>query len=156
VRNRRFIRTTIPDNFRSRRCAIRTASGYGWRSSCRVIRSGCEHGRCRLAELSYTCLDSNDPANSPLHRGITSELYGGGPELRLKQEMVLGIGGWRLLSALGIEPEVCHLNEGHAAFAVLERARHLWKKQASPLKQHWPCHESRQPVHHTHGCGRRL
>jgi len=52
-----------------------------------------------------------------------SELYGGGPELRLKQELLLGIGGWRLLAALGIQPEVCHLNEGHAAFAVMERAR---------------------------------
>ena len=59
----------------------------------------------------------------PVHRGITSELYGGGPELRLQQEILLGIGGWRLLAALGIQPEVCHLNEGHAAFAVLERAR---------------------------------
>ena len=68
-------------------------------------------------------LDSNDAANYPVHRGITSELYGGGSELRLKQEMLLGIGGWRLLAALGIQPEVCHLNEGHAAFAVLERAR---------------------------------
>jgi starch phosphorylase len=68
-------------------------------------------------------LDSNDPANLPAYRGITSELYGGGPELRLKQELVLGIGGWRLLRALGLRPDVCHLNEGHAAFAVLERAR---------------------------------
>jgi starch phosphorylase len=68
-------------------------------------------------------LDSNDAANFPVNRGITSELYGGGPELRLKQEMLLGIGGWRLLDALGLKPEVCHLNEGHAAFAVLERAR---------------------------------
>ncbi len=68
-------------------------------------------------------LDSNDAENYPAHRGITSELYGGGPELRLQQEMLLGIGGWRLLQALGIEPEICHLNEGHAAFAVLDRAR---------------------------------
>jgi starch phosphorylase len=67
-------------------------------------------------------LDTNDPANLPQHRGITSELYGGGPELRLKQELILGVAGWRLLCALGIQPEVCHLNEGHAAFAVLERA----------------------------------
>ena len=73
-------------------------------------------------------LDSNDPANIPVHRGITSQLYGGGPELRLKQEMLLGIGGWRLLDALGIRPEVCHLNEGHAAFAVLERARAFMKE----------------------------
>ena len=68
-------------------------------------------------------LDTNDPANIPAHRGITSELYGGGRDLRLKQEQVLGVGGWRLLRALGLQPEVCHLNEGHAAFAVLERAR---------------------------------
>ena len=67
-------------------------------------------------------LDTNDPANVPEYRGITSELYGGGLELRLRQEHVLGIGGWRLLRALGIHPQVCHLNEGHAAFAVLERA----------------------------------
>ena len=68
-------------------------------------------------------LDSNDPSNPPAARAITSELYGGGPELRLQQEIVLGIGGWRLLGALGLAPEVCHLNEGHAALAVLERAR---------------------------------
>jgi starch phosphorylase len=68
-------------------------------------------------------LDTNDFANSAAHRGITSELYGGDAEMRLKQEIVLGIGGWRLLRALALQPEVCHLNEGHAAFAVLERAR---------------------------------
>ena len=77
----------------------------------------------QVGRVKLYLLDSNDAANYPPHRGITSELYGGGPELRLKQEMLLGIGGWRLLQALGIKPEVCHLNEGHAAFAVLERAR---------------------------------
>lgn len=70
-------------------------------------------------------LDSNDPLNTPVDRGITSELYGGGPELRLQQEMVLGIGGYRILEALNLVPEVCHLNEGHAALVVLERARHF-------------------------------
>jgi glycogen phosphorylase len=75
-------------------------------------------GRCRLY-----LLDSNDAANYPPYRGITGELYGGASDVRLMQELALGIGGWRLLAALGIEPEVCHLNEGHAAFAVLERAR---------------------------------
>jgi starch phosphorylase len=77
----------------------------------------------QVGRLKLYLLDSNDAANFPPYRGITSELYGGGPDLRLMQELVLGIGGWRLLAALGIEPEVCHLNEGHAAFAVLERAR---------------------------------
>lgn len=78
-------------------------------------------------------LDSNDVANYPVHRGITSELYGGGPELRLQQEMVLGMGGWRLLRALGLQPEVCHLNEGHAAFAVLERARDFMVESGQPF-----------------------
>ena len=79
-------------------------------------------------------LDSNDAANFPAHRGITSELYGGGPELRLKQELLLGIGGWRLLGALGIRPDVCHLNEGHAAFAVLERARTFMEEARQPFE----------------------
>ena len=77
----------------------------------------------RVGRLRLYLLDSNDPVNTPADRGITSELYGGGSEMRLQQEIILGIGGWRLLQALGIEPEVCHLNEGHAALAVLERAR---------------------------------
>ena len=80
-------------------------------------------GRCKLY-----LLDSNDAANYPAHRGITSELYGGNTELRLKQEMVLGIAGWRLLDSLGLAPDVCHLNEGHAALAVVERANCLMKK----------------------------
>ncbi len=79
-------------------------------------------------------LDSNDAANFPAHRGITSELYGGGPELRLKQELLLGIGGWRLLEALDIHPEVCHLNEGHAAFSVIERARSFMQETAEPFE----------------------
>ncbi len=78
-------------------------------------------------------LDSNDVANPPVHRGITGELYGGGSDLRLKQEMVLGIGGWRLLRALGLRAQVCHLNEGHAAFAVLERARDFMETSGQPF-----------------------
>lgn len=86
-------------------------------------------GRVRLY-----LLDSNDVANYPAYRGITSELYGGGSYLRLMQELVLGIGGWRLLLALGLEPQVCHLNEGHAAFAVLERARSFMTASGVPFQ----------------------
>jgi starch phosphorylase len=88
----------------------------------------------QVGRVKLYLLDSNDAANIPAYRGITSELYGGGPELRLKQEMVLGIGGWRLLQALGIRPEVCHLNEGHAAFAVLERARTFMEENGQPFE----------------------
>jgi starch phosphorylase len=88
----------------------------------------------QVGRVKLYLLDSNDAANFPAHRGITSELYGGGPELRLKQELLLGIGGWRLLNALGIKPEVCHLNEGHAAFAVLERARSFMEDTGQPFE----------------------
>jgi starch phosphorylase len=88
----------------------------------------------QVGRVKLYLLDSNDAANFPAHRGITSELYGGGPELRLMQEMLLGIGGWRLLAALGIQPDVCHLNEGHAAFAVLERARSFMLENAQPFE----------------------
>jgi glycogen phosphorylase len=88
----------------------------------------------QVGRMKLYLLDSNDAANFPAHRGITSELYGGGPELRLKQELLLGIGGWRLLRALGIQPEICHLNEGHAAFAVLERARSFMEETGQPFE----------------------
>jgi starch phosphorylase len=68
-------------------------------------------------------LDSNDPLNSPVDRGITAKLYGGGSEIRLMQELVLGIAGWRVVEKLHPETEICHINEGHAAFAIIERAR---------------------------------
>ncbi len=86
-------------------------------------------GRARLY-----LLDTNDPANLPAQRGITGELYGGDAELRLKQELVLGIGGWRLLKLLGLSPDVCHLNEGHAAFAVLDRARSYMAESHRPFE----------------------
>jgi starch phosphorylase len=82
-------------------------------------------GRTRLY-----LLDSNDPLNEPVDRGITGELYGGNEENRLQQELVLGIGGWRLLMAIDREPAICHLNEGHCAFAVLERARTFMQRTA--------------------------
>jgi starch phosphorylase len=88
----------------------------------------------QVGRVKLYLLDSNDAANYPAHRGITSELYGGGPELRFKQELLLGIGGWRLLRALGLKPEVCHLNEGHAAFAVLERARSFMEETGQPFE----------------------
>jgi starch phosphorylase len=86
-----------------------------------------------VGRVKLYLLDTNDFANTAAHRGITSELYGGDAEMRLKQEIVLGIGGWRLLRALGLTPEVCHLNEGHAAFAVLERARFYMEDRKKPF-----------------------
>ncbi|NNM43102.1 MAG: alpha-glucan family phosphorylase [Chlamydiae bacterium] len=82
----------------------------------------------KIGRVKLYLLDSNDASNYPPHRGITSELYGGDAEIRLQQELILGIGGWRLLEELRIKPEVCHLNEGHAAFAILERAKYFMQE----------------------------
>jgi starch phosphorylase len=90
--------------------------------------------QAQVGRVQLYLLDSNDAANTPADRGITCELYGGGPDVRLMQELVLGIGGWRLLVTLGSQPEVCHLNEGHAALAVLERARHFMIETGQPFE----------------------
>jgi len=79
--------------------------------------------QAQVGRVTLYLLDSNDLLNSPRDQGITSKLYGGGQEMRLVQEIVLGICGWRIIEALGLEIDICHLNEGHAAFVTLERAR---------------------------------
>ncbi|MGZ8200069.1 MAG: alpha-glucan family phosphorylase [Methylosarcina sp.] len=84
--------------------------------------------RAQIGRIKLYLLDTNDPINHPVDRCITTELYGGGSTHRLAQEILLGIGGWRALRALGYAPDVCHLNEGHAALVVLERARDLMRE----------------------------
>lgn len=78
--------------------------------------------RAQVGRVSLYLLDSNDPLNSPWDRAITASLYAPGQELRLIQEIILGMGGWLALKKMGIKPDVCHMNEGHAAFVVLARA----------------------------------
>ncbi len=80
-----------------------------------------------MGRTTLYLIDSNDPLNAPRDRAITAKLYPPEPEQRLLQEIVLGIGGWRALAAANIDVDVCHLNEGHAAFATLERARTFMK-----------------------------
>lgn len=77
----------------------------------------------QVGRVKLYLLDSNDPRNQPRDRGITSKLYGGSTELRLVQEIALGICGWQLIDRLNLDIDICHLNEGHAAFATLERIR---------------------------------
>jgi len=85
--------------------------------------------RAQVGRISLYLLDTALPENDPAAQRITNELYGGGPEERLAQELVLGIGGTRALRALGAEPQMCHLNEGHAVFTSLERMRYLMETQ---------------------------
>ncbi len=82
----------------------------------------------RVGRVPLYLLDSNDPLNSPWDRGITANLYSIGQERRLLQEIALGSGGWRVVEALGLDVDVCHMNEGHAAFVVLARALSFMRK----------------------------
>ena len=79
--------------------------------------------RVNVGRVGLYLLDTDIEENSPEDRGITSRLYGGDSEMRIKQEMFLGVGGIRLLEAMGLKPTIYHCNEGHAAFSGLERLR---------------------------------
>lgn len=83
----------------------------------------CQLWRAEVGRVSLFLLDSNVLENAPTDQGITDTLYGGDEEMRIRQEMILGIGGMRALAALGLSPTVCHMNEGHAAFMAVERMR---------------------------------
>ena len=128
-------RITTPDSCRSRLCAKRTASGCGWRSPYLVISVWLRAWQVQVGRVKLYLLDSNDAANLPAHRGIYQRAVwwrpgvapqaGAAPRDRRMR---------RSLGALGIQPEVCHLNEGHAAFAVLERARSFMQGTAQPFE----------------------
>src|SRR5688500_615484 len=85
----------------------------------------CKVWRCRIGRIPLYLLDTNLSENAPADRDITSKLYGGGTEMRIRQELVLGIGGVRALDAMNVKPTVFHMNEGHSAFLALERVRVL-------------------------------
>jgi glycogen phosphorylase len=79
--------------------------------------------RLKVGRCDLLLLDSNVTGNAPEDRDLTSRLYGGDGRVRIRQELLLGVGGFRALRAIGITPGVLHLNEGHSAFAVLEAIR---------------------------------
>ena len=85
--------------------------------------------RAQVGRVPLYLLDTNIGVNRPEDRDITDQLYGGDLDMRIRQELLLGIGGYRALIALGIEPTVCHINEGHSAFLTLERTRRLMETQ---------------------------
>jgi glycogen phosphorylase len=83
--------------------------------------------RLQVGRIPLYLLDTNLEQNHPSDREITAQLYGGDLEMRIRQEILLGIGGQRALEVLGIEPTICHMNEGHSAFQALERIRRAMK-----------------------------
>lgn len=87
--------------------------------------------RVRLGQVSLYLMDTDVEENDPWNRELSARLYGGDQETRIRQEMVLGIGGVRMLERLNLRPAVFHANEGHAAFLMLERARSLVQRGMS-------------------------
>ena len=83
----------------------------------------CQVWKAAVGRVDLYLLDSNVLENQPNDQGITDTLYGGDEEMRIRQEIILGIGGLKALHAVGIKPTVCHMNEGHAAFLSIERIR---------------------------------
>ncbi len=96
-----------------------------------VPLGGCElHAQVwvvHVGRVRLYLLDADIPENPPELRSVTARLYGGDSEMRVRQEILLAIGGLRALRALNISPTVCHMNEGHAAFLALERVRQLMR-----------------------------
>jgi starch phosphorylase len=91
--------------------------------------------RVDAGRIPIYLLDTNLPDNPSHHRNITEQLYGGDRDTRIKQEIVLGIGGVKALKAMGVEPTVYHINEGHSAFLLLERIRNLMHEKKLSFEQ---------------------
>ena len=94
--------------------------------------------RLRVGRRDLLLLDSNVPGNAPEDRELTSTLYGGDGRVRIRQELLLGVGGIRALKAMGITPGVLHLNEGHSVFAVLESIRMRMEEEGLNFEQAAP------------------
>ncbi len=92
--------------------------------------------RVQVGRVSLYLLDTNLPSNArPEDRDITDQLYGGDREMRIRQEILLGIGGYRALQAMGLQPTVYHMNEGHSAFLALEHVLHLMRTRNLSLAE---------------------
>ncbi len=97
----------------------------------------CQIWRVNVGQTPLYLLDTNIPENAIKSREITSVLYGGDKDMRVRQEIILGIGGVRALHALGYDPPVYHLNEGHSWFLMLERIRFLMKYRGLSFMEAW-------------------
>lgn len=91
--------------------------------------------KINVGRVPLYLLDTNVPENTEEDRKITRSLYGGNNETRIQQEFVLGVGGTRMLHELGLDPKVCHMNEGHSAFLALERIRLMMKEEQLTFRQ---------------------
>ncbi len=104
-----------------------------------------------VGRIKMLFLDTNTPLNAlPEDRAIASQLYGGDTDTRIRQEIVLGIGGMRALEVLGYKPTVFHMNEGHSAFLAIERIRLFIERQKLSVRRGARSHPGEQRFHHPH------
>ena len=99
----------------------------------------CQIWKAQVGRVELFLLDSNILDNAAADQSITDNLYGGDEEMRIRQEIILGIGGYRALQVLGKKPTVCHMNEGHAAFLSLERLRQFMAEHNCDLRTARKC-----------------
>jgi starch phosphorylase len=115
-------------------------------------RTGCIRAqvwRVRVGRCDLLLLDSNVEGNAPEDRELTSRLYGGDRRIRIRQELLLGVGGFRALKAMGVTPGVLHLNEGHSGFVVLEAIRSRMQEEGVNFETALP-DVSREVIFTTH------
>ena len=106
--------------------------------------------RVKVGRCDLLLLDSNVEGNAPEDRELTSRLYGGDGRVRIRQELLLGVGGFRALKAMGITPGVLHLNEGHSGFAVLEAIRNRMQEEGVGFDEAAAARLSRSRLHHAY------
>ena len=106
----------------------------------------------RVGRVNVYLLDTDIPENSAEDRLITAELYGGDLEMRMRQEIMLGFGGVKALTALGIQPDVFHMNEGHSAFLALERIRVNVAERKLDFYSALQVVAGRECFYHAHSC----
>ena len=111
--------------------------------------------RVDVGRVPLYLLDANLRENAPEDRALTNTLYGGDRSHRIRQEILLGIGGVRLLAAIGVRPTVCHMNEGHSAFLALERMRALMAEHGASLRGRRRGRLGGQRLHDPHARPRR-
>ena len=150
VGSTKTISTSIAETFRFNRPPGRDGRPVVVSIDTRTGRVSARVWKLSVGRTQLYLLDSDVPGNDPEDRELTARLYGGDTRTRIRQELMLGVGGVRALVALGITPGVVHLNEGHRAFAVLELMRQNMETQGTDVRRSDATSRPTHRVYHAH------
>ena len=139
AQRRRLAGRALPDqrlapHAGARRSSTARASASSSTCSTRTAIVHAQLWKVQVGRVPLYLLDANLEENAPADRSITGPLYGGDQEFRVRQEIMLGIGGMHALEALGLSPTVCHMNEGHSAFLALERIGRVMRERGVSVR----------------------